>query len=105
MIVGRSGLYRDARCGLAHARLSIIDLASGQQPLCNEDETKKLARFCNVRGHMNPELVGKDPAWIAEQAGFAAITMGGYSSTATLLGQPSQANLAAGVGGSLDRLA
>jgi asparagine synthase (glutamine-hydrolysing) len=31
------GLYRDARAGLAHARLSIIDLASGQQPLCNED--------------------------------------------------------------------
>ncbi|HTJ45360.1 MAG TPA: asparagine synthase (glutamine-hydrolyzing) [Kofleriaceae bacterium] len=27
------GLYRDARCGLAHARLSIIDLASGQQPM------------------------------------------------------------------------
>ncbi|HUJ27542.1 MAG TPA: asparagine synthase (glutamine-hydrolyzing), partial [Myxococcales bacterium] len=33
------GLYRDARCGLAHARLSIIDLASGQQPLSNEDGT------------------------------------------------------------------
>src|SRR6185295_5216790 len=34
-----AGIYRDARCGLAHARLSIIDLATGQQPLCNEDET------------------------------------------------------------------
>jgi asparagine synthase (glutamine-hydrolysing) len=33
------GLYRDARCGLVHARLSIIDLASGQQPLANEDGT------------------------------------------------------------------
>jgi asparagine synthase (glutamine-hydrolysing) len=33
------GVYRDARAGLAHARLSIIDLATGQQPLCNEDET------------------------------------------------------------------
>lgn len=33
------GLYRDARAGLAHARLSIIDLATGQQPLCNEDGT------------------------------------------------------------------
>jgi asparagine synthase (glutamine-hydrolysing) len=34
-----AGLYRDARCGLAHARLSIIDLATGQQPLSNEDGT------------------------------------------------------------------
>jgi asparagine synthase (glutamine-hydrolysing) len=34
-----AGLYRDARCGLAHARLSIIDLAAGQQPLSNEDGT------------------------------------------------------------------
>ena len=33
------GLYRDRRAGLAHARLSIIDLATGQQPLCNEDGT------------------------------------------------------------------
>ncbi len=31
------GLYRDAHAALAHARLSIIDLATGQQPLCNED--------------------------------------------------------------------
>jgi asparagine synthase (glutamine-hydrolysing) len=27
------GLFRDATCGLGHARLSIIDLASGQQPM------------------------------------------------------------------------
>src|SRR5439155_19606556 len=33
------GIYRDQRAGLAHARLSIIDLASGQQPLANEDHT------------------------------------------------------------------
>lgn len=32
-----AGLYRDAWAGLAHARLSIIDQATGQQPLCNED--------------------------------------------------------------------
>jgi asparagine synthase (glutamine-hydrolysing) len=30
------GLYRDQDAGLSHARLSIIDLASGQQPLANE---------------------------------------------------------------------
>ena len=33
------GVYRDAHAGLVHARLSLIDLTSGQQPLANEDET------------------------------------------------------------------
>lgn len=33
------GFYRDRRAALVHARLSIIDLATGQQPLCNEDGT------------------------------------------------------------------
>src|SRR5690242_4208495 len=33
-----AGLYRDSRAGLVHTRLSIIDLATGQQPLGNEDE-------------------------------------------------------------------
>lgn len=32
------GMYRDSRAGLVHARLSLIDLASGQQPLTNERE-------------------------------------------------------------------
>jgi asparagine synthase (glutamine-hydrolysing) len=32
------GVYRDERAGLAHARLSIIDLATGQQPLGDESE-------------------------------------------------------------------
>ncbi len=31
------GMYRDARAGFVHARLSLIDLTSGQQPLANED--------------------------------------------------------------------
>jgi asparagine synthase (glutamine-hydrolysing) len=31
------GTFRDAHAGLAHARLSIIDLHTGQQPLTNED--------------------------------------------------------------------
>ncbi len=34
------GAYRDARAGLAHARLSIIDLSTGQQPLSNTDGTR-----------------------------------------------------------------
>jgi asparagine synthase (glutamine-hydrolysing) len=33
------GIYRDEVAALAHARLSIIDLATGQQPLANEDRT------------------------------------------------------------------
>jgi len=33
------GYYRDPHCGMAHARLSVIDLASGQQPMGNEDGT------------------------------------------------------------------
>jgi len=33
------GLYRDGRAGLGHARLSIIDLATGQQPLTTETGT------------------------------------------------------------------
>ncbi|MGC4114774.1 MAG: asparagine synthase (glutamine-hydrolyzing) [Myxococcales bacterium] len=32
------GVYRDARAGLAHARLSIIDLSTGQQPLAGEGD-------------------------------------------------------------------
>ena len=34
------GVYRDARAGLAHTRLSIIDLSTGQQPLANADGTR-----------------------------------------------------------------
>jgi asparagine synthase (glutamine-hydrolysing) len=33
------GLYRDAHAAFVHARLSIIDLSTGQQPLSNEDQT------------------------------------------------------------------
>ncbi len=33
------GIYLDDQVGLGHARLSIIDLSSGQQPIANEDET------------------------------------------------------------------
>lgn len=33
------GVYLDDRAALAHARLSIIDLSTGQQPMANEDES------------------------------------------------------------------
>ncbi len=34
-----SGWYRDADCALGHARLAIVGIESGAQPLCNEDGT------------------------------------------------------------------
>jgi asparagine synthase (glutamine-hydrolysing) len=34
-----SGTFRDEFAALGHARLSIIDLATGHQPMCNEDES------------------------------------------------------------------
>lgn len=33
------GYFRDDRAGLAHTRLSIVDLAGGAQPMANEDRT------------------------------------------------------------------
>jgi len=57
------GLHVDAGVGLAHRRLSIIDLSSGHQPLYNEDSTvavvyngeiynfEDLARELKQRGH------------------------------------------------------
>jgi len=33
------GCYRDERAGFVHARLSIIDLSTGHQPMTNEDES------------------------------------------------------------------
>ena len=33
------GFFQDSLAGLAHARLSIIDLAGGWQPIHNEDKT------------------------------------------------------------------
>ncbi len=57
------GLYRDDRIGLAHTRLSIVDLAGGAQPIHNEDRTVwvvfngeifnhvELRRELEARGH------------------------------------------------------
>lgn len=39
--------------------------------LCNDEETLRLAKYCNVRGHMNPEVVGLDPHVVAQRAGFS----------------------------------
>jgi len=34
-----TGFHVESGVGLAHARLSIIDLAGGHQPMCNEDSS------------------------------------------------------------------
>ena len=37
------GTFMDGPVGLGHARLSIIDVAGGAQPMCNEDESVWIA--------------------------------------------------------------
>jgi asparagine synthase (glutamine-hydrolysing) len=52
------GIYVNERIGLGNCRLSIIDLLSGHQPMCNEDETVWIV--CNGEiynyGHLRQEL-------------------------------------------------
>ena len=45
------GLYRDDRCGLAHTRLSLLDLQGGHQPLTNEDGSLWLVGNGEIFGH------------------------------------------------------
>ena len=47
------GVYRDAHAGLAHARLSIIDLATGQQPLSDGDEQLWVVFNGEIFNHMD----------------------------------------------------
>ncbi|OJX39545.1 MAG: asparagine synthase (glutamine-hydrolyzing) [Chloroflexi bacterium 44-23] len=35
----QAGIYRDANCSMVNARLSILDISGGQQPISNQDET------------------------------------------------------------------
>ena len=63
------GVYRDRRAGLAHARLSIIDLATGQQPLSNERGTlwivvqrRDLQLPRAARRARSPAATGSEPA-------------------------------------------
>jgi acyl-CoA reductase-like NAD-dependent aldehyde dehydrogenase len=53
------------------AKQLVAELVKRGAHVCDEDETKKLARLCNVRGHMNADVVGLDPWRIAEMAGFS----------------------------------
>ncbi len=59
------GLYRDGRAALGHARLSIIDLASGQQPLANETGTLHVVFNGEIFNHveLREELAAKGHAF------------------------------------------
>jgi len=46
-----SGTYTDGQVGLGHRRLSIVDLAGGHQPMCNEDETIWISYNGEVYNH------------------------------------------------------
>jgi len=45
------GIYRNGNVGLAMRRLSIIDVAGGHQPICNEDETKWIVFNGEIYNH------------------------------------------------------
>jgi asparagine synthase (glutamine-hydrolysing) len=53
-----AGTYCDGQAGLVHRRLSIVDLASGHQPLSNEDGTIWVAYNGEIYNHqeIRPEL-------------------------------------------------
>jgi len=53
-----AGVYYDERAGLAHRRLSIVDLAAGHQPLANEDEAIWVTFNGEIYNHaaIRPEL-------------------------------------------------
>jgi len=52
------GIYRDAHVGLGNARLSIIDLSGGQQPIGNEDGTRWIVANGEVFNYveLSPQL-------------------------------------------------
>src|SRR5690348_12579789 len=47
----RHWMARDRRVGLGHARLSIIDLSTGEQPIPNEDGTSQIVANGELYGY------------------------------------------------------
>jgi len=53
-----SGIYTDERAALVHRRLSIVDLATGQQPMSNEDGARWIVYNGEIYNHsyLRPQL-------------------------------------------------
>src|SRR5215203_1903056 len=56
-----SGIFVNGNVGLGHRRLSIVDLANGQQPMFNGDRTKAIVYNGEIYNHndLRKELVKK----------------------------------------------
>src|SRR5262245_36882781 len=52
------GIYRERRVALGSARLSIVDLGGGQQPICNEDGSMWIVFNGEIFNHveLRPQL-------------------------------------------------
>jgi len=48
----------------------ISELVARGAHLCDERELELLSAYANQGGMMNPDVVGRDPHWVAQQAGF-----------------------------------
>ena len=46
-----AGIFVDARVGLGHRRLSIVDVASGRQPMTNEDGSLQIIFNGEIYNH------------------------------------------------------
>ena len=59
------GIHLDGHLALGHRRLSIIDLASGHQPMCNEDETVWITFNGEIYNYaeLREELIAKGHAF------------------------------------------
>jgi asparagine synthase (glutamine-hydrolysing) len=59
------GIYLDDRVSLGNARLSILDLSTGQQPICNEDENLWIVFNGEIFNHpeLRAELEARGHRW------------------------------------------
>src|SRR5436309_14578511 len=51
---GGFGLHADDRIGLAHVRVSVIDVAGGAQPMTNEDADERVVYHGEMYNYIEP---------------------------------------------------